>query len=231
MNKADFFKTLYKGLIVSCQAEGKDPFNSPEGVALFARAAEIGGAAGIRSCGIDKTAEIIRQVSLPVIGLTKDTYPDGWVRITRYEVDVMKLFDLGCAMVAVDGGIRISGDLTGPAFIAKIKKKTGKLLLADISTVEEGLACEAAGADALSTTLSGYTPETAAKSRNGPDFDLLGILTKKTQLPVFAEGRITSPRQAVKALELGAHAVIVGSAITRPRVITSRFVKEMEQDH
>lgn len=229
MEKKEFFHKIYHRLIVSCQAEGQDPFNSPENIALFARAAEMGGAAAIRSCGIEKTAEIIRRVSLPVIGLTKDSFPDGWVRITRSEEYVVKLFDAGCVMVAVDGTLRISNGMTGPAFISEMKKMTGKLILADISTLEEALACEAAGADALSTTLSGYTPETSEQNAGEPDLELTAVLTERSRLPVFAEGRITRPEQALQALRYGAHSVVVGSAITRPRVITSRFAAVLEE--
>ncbi|MBN2571857.1 MAG: N-acetylmannosamine-6-phosphate 2-epimerase, partial [Ignavibacteriales bacterium] len=53
------FNKLKGGLIVSCQAERNSPFNSPKGLTMFAKAAKIGGAVGIRSEGIEKTKMII----------------------------------------------------------------------------------------------------------------------------------------------------------------------------
>ena len=43
-------------------------------------------------------------------------------------------------------------------------------------------------------------------------------------VPVIAEGRIQTPAQVRAALDAGAYAVIVGTAITRPELITRRFV-------
>jgi putative N-acetylmannosamine-6-phosphate epimerase len=41
--------------------------------------------------------------------------------------------------------------------------------------------------------------------------------------PVVAEGRFGSPEEVAEALRLGAHAVVVGTAITRPIDIVRRF--------
>ena len=81
MNK--LLEQLRGGMIVSCQAEGNDPFNAnPEYMALFAKAAEMGGAIGIRTQGIEKLQAIKRATELPVIGLLKSRFPDGTVCIT-----------------------------------------------------------------------------------------------------------------------------------------------------
>ena len=223
-----FFETIKNGLIISCQAEGNDPFNTPEGVALFAKAAEMGGACAIRSCGIDKTKKIIEEVGLPVIGITKALFDDGYVKITRSVEDVGKLYDIGCSMVAVDGTMRFWDGLTGPEFISMIKEKYQKPVMADIATCEDALACYAAGADCISTTLNGYTPETNIMNNGHPNFDLIAKLSNDLKIPVIAEGRISSPEDAKKALKSGAHAVVVGTAITRPRVMTSNYIKAMK---
>ena len=76
----------------------------------------------------------------------------------------------------------------------------------------------------LSTTLSGYTLESPLKN-DGPDFELLKELVEKVDVPVVLEGRIWEPEQVDKAFELGAHCVVIGSAITRPQLITKRFVQ------
>ena len=41
---------------------------------------------------------------------------------------------------------------------------------------------------------------------------------------VIMEGHIYTPEDAMKAVYLGCHAVVVGSAITRPHYISKRFV-------
>ncbi len=224
----DILESMKNGLIVSCQAEGNDPFNTPEGVALFAKAAEMGGACAIRSCGIDKTNKIIGMVSIPVIGITKASFDDGYVKITRSFEDVKKLYDIGCDMVAIDGTMRFWDGLTGPEFISMVKEKYQKFIMADISTCDEAEACAAAGADCISTTLNRYTPETEIMNNEKPDFDLIAKLSNDINIPVIAEGRISSPEEAKRALNAGAYAVVVGTMITRPRVITANYIKAMK---
>ncbi|MFA6617576.1 MAG: N-acetylmannosamine-6-phosphate 2-epimerase [Candidatus Neomarinimicrobiota bacterium] len=229
MTKNAFFKQIYKALIVSTQAEGNDPFNTPDGVSLFARAAEMGGASAIRSCGIKKTEHIIQHIALPVIGLTKAEYDDGCVKITRSAEDVEKLFEIGCSMVAIDGTLRLWEGLSGPEFIARMKNKTNKLIMADISTLEDAMACEKAGADCVSTTLSAYTPETKHRNNGQPDFELIKELSSKISIPIIAEGRISRPEHATKAIQCGAYAVVAGTVITRPRIVTSWYVNALKE--
>jgi len=220
-----FFETIKHGLIVSCQAEGDSPFNSPEGVASFAICAEMGGASAIRAEGVQNIMEIRRKVSLPVTGLIKSTFPDGEVRITGSRDEVTGLLETGCEMIAVDGTFRLREGMTGPEFIRMIKREYQALVMADIATRSEALACAEAGADCVSTTLSGYTPETKSIDLQGPDFKLLEELAGciGEDKPVIAEGRINTPRLAKQAIEKGAWAVVTGTAITRPQVITKWF--------
>ena len=215
---------LRGGLVVSCQAEGDSPFNSPEGVALFAQAAVQGGAVGIRSEGLDKTRRILEMVAVPVIGLLKTAFPDGSVCITGSLAAVRELAALGCAVIAVDGTQREREGLSGPNFIRRIKHEFGCRVMADIATLAEGEACAAAGADCLSTTLSGYTPETAHLKNAGPDLELLRQLAARVPIPVFAEGRLNTPADAAAALQAGAWGVVAGSAITRPALVTAWYV-------
>jgi N-acylglucosamine-6-phosphate 2-epimerase len=220
----DVISQIRGGIIVSCQAEEDDPFNRPEYLALFARAAEMGGARGIRAREAENIRAICAAVSLPVIGITKGEFPDGSVLITGDFHDVEAVLDAGAAIAAADatGRIRPNG-LTGARFIAEIKKRWDVPLMADISTLEEGLAAEAAGADLIGTTLAGYTPYSESTG-DEPDWELLRGLVQQAKAPVILEGRIWTPEQAKQAMELGAYAVVVGTAITRPRVVTRRFV-------
>jgi len=220
---------LKGGLIVSCQAEADDPFNSPIGVTLFAKAAVMGGAYGIRSEGIEKTKMILSNVSVPVIGLTKSTFEDGSVKITGSMKEVKSLIEIGCHVIAIDGTMRLREGVSGPDFISHVKEKYKTIIMADVSTLEEGIACVEAGADCISTTLSGYTSETRDLNNGKPDFELLKNLVRRIKKPVFAEGRYNTPSDCVQAIKLGAWAVVVGTAITRPRVVTSWFVEAIEK--
>lgn len=227
MNK--LLKQLKGGMIVSCQAEGDDPFNAdPQYMALFAKAAEMGGAIGIRTQGIEKLKAIKRVTTLPVIGLLKSQFPDGTVCITRSFVEVEQLIAAGSDILAIDGTFRERQGLSGSEFIKETKKRYNCIVLADIATFEEAKACEDAGADCVSTTLNGYTPNTQ-QFHEGPNYDVLKECVDGLTIPVFAEGRYNTPSEAGKAMEYGAFAVISGTAITRPRVITQWFVNEINK--
>ena len=227
MNK--LIEQLKNSMIVSCQAEGEDPFNAnPEYMALFAKAAEMGGAIGIRTQGIEKLKAIKRATKLPVIGLLKSQFADGTVRITGSFAEVEQLIAAGSDIVAIDGTFREREGLTGPEFIKVVKQRYGCLVLADIATFAEAKACEDNGADCISTTLNGYTPDTL-QFHDGPNYDVLKECVDGLKIPVFAEGRYNTPAEAGKAMELGAYAVISGTAITRPRVITQWFVEEIKK--
>ena len=228
MDKNKILEHLKNGMIVSCQAEGDDPFNAdPEYMALFARAAEMGGAIGIRTQGIAKLEAIKRATKLPVIGLLKGQFADGTVKITGSYSEVEQLINAKSDIVAIDGTFREREGLTGPEFIREVKKRYGCLVLADIATYEAAKACEEAGADCVSTTLNGYTQDTL-QYHDGPNYEVLKECVKGLVIPVFAEGRYNTPAEAGKAMELGAYAVISGTAITRPRVITQWFVQAIQ---
>jgi N-acylglucosamine-6-phosphate 2-epimerase len=216
---------LQNQLIVSCQAESNSPFNNPEDVAKFAVCAEMGGAAGIRTEGVEKARAIRARVRLPLIGLVKTEFEDGSVRITGREKDVKDLMDAGCDIVAIDGTFRQREGMTGPEFIKTMKQKYNVFVMADIATFEEGRACAETGADCLSTTLSGYTPETSGNDLSGPDLDLIKKLNEHftRRIPVIAEGRYNTPELAKQAIKSGAWAVVTGTAITRPQIITKWF--------
>lgn len=218
-------------LVVSCQAEPPSPFDNPKDVTSFARCAIMGGAAGIRSCGIEKIKAILEITDLPVIGLTKSRFPDGTIRITGTFAEVESLVNIGTPIIAVDGTFREREDaLTGPQYIAALREKYPlQLFMADISTPEEALACRKSGADCVSTTLAGYTHQTQSQSSNGPSLNVLDGCVALCDCPVFAEGRYDTPAEAALAIAHGAHSVVVGSAITRPHLITEWFVKAIQK--
>jgi putative N-acetylmannosamine-6-phosphate epimerase len=220
---------LRRGLIVSCQAEGDSPFNTPVFMAAFARAAEMGGAVAVRVCGTANVRAVRAQVSLPIIGITKGHYGDGSVLITPGLDDVRDLIAAGADIVAMDATSRNRPSGQSGTDLVRAAVALGAVpIMADVSTRDEGVAAAAAGAALVGTTLAGYTPATAPRASADPDFDLLGRLCRDLPGRVIAEGRIWTPQQARRALALGAHAVVVGTAITRPIDIVRRFVEALE---
>ncbi len=223
---------IRRGLIVSCQAEGDSPFNNPAGITGFAICAQMGGAVAIRAEGVDNIRAIRQNIQLPVIGLVKSLFEDGSVRITGSEKEVKDLMEAGCDIIAIDGTFRSREGKSGPEFIRFIKEKYRLALMADIATFKEAIACQQAGADCISTTLSGYTPATTARAEKGPDFDLLEKLVEALAdtIPVIAEGRINNPALARQAIDMGAWAVVAGTAITRPQTITKWYYDAINKE-
>lgn len=218
------------GLIVSCQTEEGQVFDRPEHAAMFAVAAQDGGAVGIRTEGKENIKAIKSRVNLPLIGLIRSSYPDGSVLVTPDFKDVDEIIGAGADIVALDATSRERPNgLTGFEFLRRVRQThPSVLLLADISTFEEGVQAAELGADLVSTTLSGFTPETSDKSGQGVDLELVSRLSQALVIPVIAEGRIWTPQEAVEAILAGAYAVVVGAAITRPKLITQMFVHELK---
>lgn len=224
MQHPPVFPQIQGGLVVSCQALEDEPLHGAQIMAAMARAAVMGGAVAIRANSPVDIAAITAAVSAPVIGLYKDTIPGFPVYITPTLEHAQAVANAGAAVIALDATFRARpGGLDTAAIIHQVQEMTGRPVLADIATYAEGLAAWQAGAAAVSTTLSGYTAD--SPQQPGPDFDLLERLAAALPIPVIAEGRISTPAQAARALELGAFAVVVGSAITRPQWITRQFTE------
>nr|WP_239004635.1 N-acetylmannosamine-6-phosphate 2-epimerase [Paenibacillus tepidiphilus] len=218
---------LQHGLIVSCQALPGEPLHGAGIMARMAAAAEEGGAAGIRANGAADIRAIKSTVSLPVIGIVKRDYPGSAVYITPTLKEIDELLEAGADMIAFDATSQKRPGNSTVEQIAAFLKESGTPSMADISILEEALLAESLGADCVSTTLSGYTPYSL--QREGPDFGLLRSAVERLSIPVIAEGRITEPAQVRQALELGAFGVVVGSAITRPQLITGRFAAAIRE--
>ena len=216
---------LRGGLIVSCQAPEGTPLHGSHIMAAMARAAEIGGAVGIRADGPNDIRAIKQAVKLPVLGIYKIRYPDCEPYITPTFEAAREILAAGADIIALDATLRprLNG-LTADELIRQVKA-LGVPVMADISTLEEGVAAAESGADIVATTMSGYTPYSPKSDE--PDYALIEGLVARVKVPVIAEGKIWTPEQARKALDLGAYAVVVGTAITRPHVVTERFVRAM----
>ncbi|WP_405070270.1 putative N-acetylmannosamine-6-phosphate 2-epimerase [Kribbella sp. NBC_01510] len=208
-------------MVVSCQAGPGNPLDSPAAMALMARAAEAGGAGAIRANGPADIAAIRVVTSLPIIGLHKLGDPAGVFITPTYEA-AAGVVAAGADLVALDGTLRPRPD--GQPLdrqIRRIHDELGVPVLADVDSLDAGLAARDAGADLVATTLSGYT---AGPTPTGPDVELVRRLAARLDCPVVAEGRIRTTEDVRAVCDAGAYAVVVGHAITDPTDITARLV-------
>ena len=230
-NLAKILDATKGSIIVSCQALPSEPLYCDEMslMPFMAMAAKQAGSKCIRTSSIRDVVEIKKATGLPVIGLVKRVVEGYASYITPTMKEVDDLVAAESDIVALDCTQRTRGDgTTINEFIAQIKEKYPDIvLMADISTFEEGVNAEKCGVDLVGTTLSGYTDY--SPKVDGPDFALVERLVSALSIPVIAEGKVHYPDQAKKMLELGAHAVVVGGAITRPLEIAQRFYKAIEK--
>ena len=231
MKKEELFEQLKGKIIVSCQAVPGEPLYVEEKsiMYLMARAAKQAGTPAIRTSSIRDVIAIKEETGLPVIGLIKIKYEgfESYITPTMKEVD--ELAAAGSDVIAFDCTAQKRGDgKTIDEFIAEVRKKyPDAILMADISTYEEGINAWRLGVDMVGTTMSGYTAH--SPKTDGPDYELVKRLSAEVDIPVIGEGRVHSPEQAVEMLNAGAFAVVVGGAITRPLEIAQRFIKAVER--
>jgi len=212
-------------LVVSCQARADNPLHGPVYMSAMAKAAEVGGAKGIRANGEADVAAIRAVTALPIIGISKvwdDRFP---VYITPGFEAAAQIARAGADIIGLDATQRPRDGEPVDRLIGRIRAELGKEVFADIATLEEGRAAHAAGATYVATTLAGYTEETASRKSEGPDLELLSALVAELPVPIVAEGRFDTPDLVAEAFLRGAHAVVVGTAITNPREITRKFVQ------
>ncbi|MEH7303336.1 N-acetylmannosamine-6-phosphate 2-epimerase [Neobacillus drentensis] len=225
----ELFQKLKGQLIVSCQALEEEPLHGSNIMARMAKAAKDGGAAAIRANGLEDIIAIKKTTNLPVIGIVKREYPNCEIYITPTMREVDEIVIGGVEIIAIDLTNRIRPDrVTNKEFIKTIKRKYPHVyIMGDISSYEEGITAESLGVDLIATTLSGYTSYT--KKQKGPDFELISKLSLTLSIPLIAEGRVNTPDDAAECIRLGAWAVVVGSAITRPQLITKTFTDRLGQ--
>ena len=227
MGTEDRIKALKGQLIVSCQALPQEPLHSSFIMGRMARAAKEGGAAGIRANTKEDIKEIQEVTGLPIIGIVKRDYPDSAVYITPTMKEIEELMEVKPEIVAIDatGALR-PGNVTLADFFHQIKEKyPEQKLMADCSTIEEALFADELGFDFIGTTMVGHTPQSKGLKIEENDFEILRTILKKVKHPVIAEGNVNSPEKAKRVIELGSYAVVVGSSITRPQLITKGYAE------
>ncbi len=223
----DIIKSLKNQVIVSVQAMPDEPLYDETALTAMMQSVVNGGAKGLRLAGARDVKNAKKLFNIPVIGLTKpDKLPENWkeiVYITPTLKEVNELIEADADIIATDATQRPRPKESLEETVNYIKKHN-KLAMADISTFEEGIKAREFGFDIISTTLSGYT-QNSRQDLTTPDFELLKELINHLDCPVVLEGRIWEPNEVDKAFEIGAHSVVIGSAITRPQLITRRFCK------
>lgn len=223
----DIIKKIKNKIIVSVQALSNEPLNDEKCMIAMMKSVILGGAGGLRVAGSRDIKNAKQFFDVPVIGITKpEIIPSNWRDIVYITPDLDKVNEVlsaGADIVAFDGTARFRKNCNLKEIIDAIRV-FGKISMADVSTFEEGINAYLLGANIISTTLAGYTAESITEN-NEPDFELLKKLVDNVDCPVILEGRISTPEHVDKAFQLGAHAVVIGGAITKPISITKKFVK------
>lgn len=214
-------------LIVSCQALPDEPLHSDFIMARMAVAAKEGGASGIRANSVVDIAAIQKAVDLPIIGIIKRDYEGADVYITTTMKEVDELMTVRPNIIAIDAttSTRPNGESLKEFFQKAKEKYPDQLWMADCSTIDEMLAADQLGFDFIGTTLVGYTKQSQGDKIESNDFEIIRKALSKLSHPLIAEGNIDTPDKVRRVLELGAYSVVVGSAITRPQLITKKFVE------
>lgn len=227
---SDVIDSLKGKLIVSCQALSYEPLHSSFIMGRMALAAKEGGAKGIRANTAEDIKEIQKNVDLPIIGIVKRDYPDSEIYITPTMKEVKELMTVKPEIIALDATDRLRpGKKTLKEFFEEVKKEyPDQLFMADCSTVEECLYADELGFDFIGTTMVGYTPESKGLKIDEDDFKILRDVIKGVKHRVICEGNIDSPAKARRVLDLGSFAVVVGSSITRPQLITKKYTEAIE---
>lgn len=228
-NKEEIFESIKNEVIVSCQALPEEPLHSSFIMGRMAYAAFLGGAKGIRANSVEDIKEIKKTVNLPIIGIIKKVYGDCPVFITPTMAEIDALCEEGVEIVALDATTRIRPD--GKTIIEvfpEIRKKyPDQVFMADCSSYDDVKVAAELGFDCLGSTLAGYTEET--KGTKLPDIALIRRMVTDFNLPVIAEGGISTPEELKEVFQQGVHAAVVGSAITRPMEITKRFIDAVKK--
>jgi N-acylglucosamine-6-phosphate 2-epimerase len=215
---------LRGGLIVSVQARAGSALDDPHVLAAMARAAQDNGAAGVRIQGVRNLEAVRGRVDVPIVGIIKRDYEGFEPYITPTLREVREVLDCGAEIVAFDatarprpGGVEL-GELTEAIHAG------GAVAMADCALPEDGVCAQAAGADIVATTLCGYTKETRGAAL--PALDLVKSFSDLCTF-VICEGGIHTPLSAAAALEAGAHAVVVGTAITNTEWLVAQYVASL----
>lgn len=217
---------LRNNLIVSVQAWPNSPLDDPYVIAAMAAAAQANGAAAVRVQGVAHLLAVRVRVQIPIIGLIKIVYPGYAPYITPTALEVAEIIAAGAEIVAFDATERARPGGASVAVLVGTIHASGRVAMADCATVNDAKRAIEAGADIVATTLAGYTDET--KGRSLPAFDLVREMRACANF-VICEGGVASPAQVTEALDAGADAVVVGTAITNVDARVREFAEAADK--
>lgn len=239
MNKKEVYESLKDGLIVSCQAVPSEPHYMPGITTMFAECAKWAGAKGLRVNSPEDIKAIKEKVDLPIIGIWKIDRNIKDVYLTPNLEAAKAVWEAGAEIIAVQATnhYRDDGKLAYET-IKEIKENIPEaLIFADVSTAQDAKIAAEYGADFVAPTLYGYTKAghfDKLDIKDAPDFYLLRDIidaVKGTNAKVIMEGKVSTPEIAVQCLYMGAYAVVVGNAITRPHITAKRFARALNRFH
>lgn len=229
--KNNLLEKFKNNLIVSCQAFDDEPLNNTIAIGLMAKSVVQGGAKALRLCQKDHIKEIMTITDLPMMGLIKQDYENSDVFITPTFKEVDDLIEIGVKCIATDATNRKRPKQSLEEIVNYIRSKDKDILImADCATIEDVKRADKLGFDLIGTTLTGNTKESTGMNIISNNYEFIKECLKATNKPIIAEGGIWEPYQVKELLDLGCYGVVVGSAITRPRKITEKFMKYLEEN-
>ena len=232
MTKKEYFLDITKNeIIVSCQAVDKEPLNNVLAISLVAKSVIEGGAKVLRLSQYEHISEIKKLTKYPIIGLIKKKYNDSEIFITPTKKEIDQLLELEVDCIALDATLRKRPNNEKlEDLVSYIRNKSPEtLIMADCSNVDDVVSADKLNFDLIGTTLRGYTEDTKNKSNIENNYEFIKKCLSKINTPLIAEGGFWEVEDIYNVIKLGAHAVVVGSAITRPKDITQRFMKKLEE--
>ena len=210
-------------LIVSVQAEDGSLLGGPETIALLARVAIRNGAGGLRVEGAPRIAAVRAALpDAPIVGIVKRPHAGFAPYITSVAGEIEEVAEAGADLVAFDATERPHADGATVAGLIAAARAHGLVSVADCATAAEARAAALAGADAVATTLAGYTDGT--RGRSLPALDLVAAVAGGDRF-VICEGGIATAQDARGAFAAGAAAIVVGTAITNVDALVRRFAE------
>lgn len=228
---------LMNGVVISCQAYEDTPLYGSQYMVAMALCAKMGGANGLRACWPQDIKAIKEACDLPIIGINKKFGggdPLDEIFITPTFESAKDIIEAGCDVLALDCTIRECRPFEElEKLLHQIKDAYPEMpIMADLATLEEAEKAAATGCvDIISTTLAGYTRNSLENKTEGPNTELIRQIKQCTSLPVNAEGRIWELADLEAVLEAGADMVCIGTAVTRPHLITERFIHCNQKYH